>query len=267
MVPGPPAGRDRSARLPSCARCAPLGRTLAHRTADHSERCTARQTAMVQEMSVSAQWQPVGDQFYRLDRVYTLSDAALARRDLADHSVTAASHAGPIALVRDTSKPVLLGKYDAAGAANQVAVYSPAGALLQTITVSPPFWRTQLRSQCRLTTALFGATFCAVGRTDPDRPPVLDRRREPRHSDRSRPVPPLRPLDPPQPSALVLPTRHPEPRRDRRPRPRGQGLARRVRRPPRRRLLCRGSHPCRGQDGWLRDRRRLEGQAKARGRG
>ncbi|TKA54279.1 hypothetical protein B0A53_03371 [Rhodotorula sp. CCFEE 5036] len=90
-------------------------------------------------MAGSASWQPVGDQFYRLDRVYSLADSPLARLDLSDYSLLAhAPAAGPIALARDSSKPVPLDAYHAhAHSRDQVAVYSLAGALLQTISWDP----------------------------------------------------------------------------------------------------------------------------------
>ncbi|GAA5989686.1 hypothetical protein JCM10908_000587 [Rhodotorula pacifica] len=89
-------------------------------------------------MSVSATWQPVGDQFYRLDRVYSLQDSHLANLDLTDYTIASAPHAGPIALTRDHSKPVLLGKYSHASAANNVSIYSQAGNLIQTIAWDAP---------------------------------------------------------------------------------------------------------------------------------
>lgn len=89
-------------------------------------------------MAGSASWQPVGDQFYRLDRVYSLADSPLARLDLSDYSLIAhAPAAGPIALARDSSKPVLLDAAYRHPQPNQVAVYSLAGALLQTISWDP----------------------------------------------------------------------------------------------------------------------------------
>ncbi|KWU43122.1 hypothetical protein RHOSPDRAFT_20057 [Rhodotorula sp. JG-1b] len=91
-------------------------------------------------MAGSASWQPVGDQFYRLDRVYSLDDSPLARLDLSDYSLIAhAPAAGSIALARDSSKPVPLdaGHHAHSHSRDQVAVYSLAGALLQTISWDP----------------------------------------------------------------------------------------------------------------------------------
>ncbi|GEM07386.1 vacuolar assembling/sorting protein VPS16 [Rhodotorula toruloides] len=90
--------------------------------------------------SRSASWLPLNDTFYCNQRVYSLAGSALARVDLSDHVIAAARCGGPIALMRDRSKPVLLGKYDlaAAGAGAKISVYSSAGQLLQTITWDSP---------------------------------------------------------------------------------------------------------------------------------
>lgn len=109
--------------------------------------------------SRSASWLPLNDTFYRSHRVYSLAGSPLARVDLSDHVIAAAKCGGPVgaslepplgprrasltsqdgraALMRDRSKPVLLGKYDlaAAGAGTKISVYSSAGQLLQTIMV------------------------------------------------------------------------------------------------------------------------------------
>ncbi|BGO93965.1 Vacuolar protein sorting-associated protein 16 [Rhodotorula toruloides] len=90
--------------------------------------------------SRSASWLPLNDTFYRSHRVYSLAGSPLARVDLSDHVIAAAKCGGPVALMRDRSKPVLLGKYDlaAAGAGTKISVYSSAGQLLQTIMWDSP---------------------------------------------------------------------------------------------------------------------------------
>ncbi|BGP40027.1 Vacuolar protein sorting-associated protein 16 [Rhodotorula kratochvilovae] len=86
----------------------------------------------------AASWQPLHDTFYRLTRTYALEGTPLARLDLADYRVAHCSHAGPIAVMRDPSRPVPLGKYDAKSSQNRVSVYTPAGALVQHITWDAP---------------------------------------------------------------------------------------------------------------------------------
>ncbi|GAA5861643.1 hypothetical protein JCM3774_002656 [Rhodotorula dairenensis] len=93
---------------------------------------------MAAAVSASAAWQPVGDQFYRLDRVYSLEASPLARIHLADYTLTAGQNAGPLALVRDTSKPVLLTAATSAAPASLVSIYSLAGNLVQSISWDAP---------------------------------------------------------------------------------------------------------------------------------
>ena len=96
----------------------------------------------------SADWDTLGtsttDAFYRRTPLYTLS-WSFPGSDLSDYIVAGAPYGGPIALTRDDSKPVLLtAPNDSSNAAvpsssgktKRVSVYSSAGVLLQSITVS-----------------------------------------------------------------------------------------------------------------------------------
>ncbi|GJN89287.1 hypothetical protein Rhopal_002267-T1 [Rhodotorula paludigena] len=87
----------------------------------------------------SADWQAVADSFYVHRPLYALDHAPLCQLDLADYAVSHAGNGGPVAVMRDPSKPVLLGKYDARTApASRISVYSSAGALVQHVDWSPP---------------------------------------------------------------------------------------------------------------------------------
>ncbi|GAA5842533.1 hypothetical protein JCM9279_003610 [Rhodotorula babjevae] len=88
--------------------------------------------------SATANWQPLHDTFYRLTQAYSLDDSPLAQVDLADHRIAHSHHAGPIALVRDTSKPVPVDRYDSRTHLNRVSVYAHSGRLIQHITWDSP---------------------------------------------------------------------------------------------------------------------------------
>ena len=88
--------------------------------------------------SATANWQPLHDTFYRLTQAYSLDDSPLAHLDLADHRLAHSHNAGPIALVRDTSRPVPVDRYDARTNLHRVSVFTHSGRLIQHITVRPP---------------------------------------------------------------------------------------------------------------------------------
>ncbi|GAA5898958.1 hypothetical protein JCM8208_005437 [Rhodotorula glutinis] len=88
--------------------------------------------------SATANWQPLHDTFYRLQQAYSLDDSPLAHLDLADHRIAHSTNAGPIALIRDTSKPVPVDRYDARTHLNRVAVLTHSGRLVQHITWDSP---------------------------------------------------------------------------------------------------------------------------------
>ncbi|KAM0749316.1 vacuolar protein sorting-associated protein 16 [Meredithblackwellia eburnea MCA 4105] len=81
----------------------------------------------------SSSWEPLGDTFYRKTDIYSMQWSV---QDLSDYKVAGARWGGPIAMIRDDSKPVLIGR---AGLSKpKVSVFSSAGGLLQTITWDPP---------------------------------------------------------------------------------------------------------------------------------
>ncbi|GAA6027171.1 hypothetical protein JCM8097_002452 [Rhodosporidiobolus ruineniae] len=89
----------------------------------------------------TASWQALGpSSFYRSTSAYSLQTSQLANHDLADHLVAASTSGGPLALLRDTHKPVLV--TDASRFTRDkgatVRVYSCAGKLLQTIQWDSP---------------------------------------------------------------------------------------------------------------------------------
>ncbi|GAA5914776.1 tethering complex subunit VPS16 [Sporobolomyces salmoneus] len=94
---------------------------------------------------LSSTWDLLGGTattFYRKVELYSLVESNLASIDLSDYVVVAAKHGGPIAMMRDSSKPVLLSSGDQAHLAhsdrNKINVYSTAGLLLQTIKWDAP---------------------------------------------------------------------------------------------------------------------------------
>ncbi|GAA5885073.1 hypothetical protein JCM16303_006391 [Sporobolomyces ruberrimus] len=94
---------------------------------------------------LSSTWDLLGGSsttFYRKVELYSLSDSNLASIDLSDYLVIAAKNAGPIAMMRDPSKPVLLSSTDQAHLSHQdrhkINVYSTAGLLLQSIKWDSP---------------------------------------------------------------------------------------------------------------------------------
>ncbi|GAA5930093.1 hypothetical protein JCM3775_004513 [Rhodotorula graminis] len=88
--------------------------------------------------STTANWQPLHDTFYRLTQAYSLDDSPLANLDLADHRVAHSHNAGPIAVIRDTSKPVPVDQYDSRSNLNRVSVFTHSGRLVQHITWDSP---------------------------------------------------------------------------------------------------------------------------------
>ncbi|KPV75550.1 uncharacterized protein RHOBADRAFT_26893 [Rhodotorula graminis WP1] len=88
--------------------------------------------------STTANWQPLHDTFYRLTQAYSLDDSPLANLDLADHRVAHSHNAGPIAVIRDTSKPVPVDRYDSRSNLNRVSVFTHSGRLVQHITWDSP---------------------------------------------------------------------------------------------------------------------------------
>ncbi|KAK4049105.1 Vacuolar protein sorting-associated protein 16 [Microbotryomycetes sp. JL221] len=78
----------------------------------------------------SANWEPLGETFYRKQDVYTMQ---WNMNDLSDFVMTVAPNGGPIALVRDDRKPVLLTSNNNFMSKPKISVYSAAGVLMQTI--------------------------------------------------------------------------------------------------------------------------------------
>ncbi|KAK4048038.1 Vacuolar protein sorting-associated protein 16 [Microbotryomycetes sp. JL201] len=82
----------------------------------------------------SANWEPLGETFYRKQDIYTMQ---WNMQDLSDYILSASLNGGPIAVIRDNRKPVLItsndmGQINAPGKA-KIIVYSAAGVLMQTI--------------------------------------------------------------------------------------------------------------------------------------
>ncbi|KAM0787833.1 hypothetical protein ACM66B_003887 [Microbotryomycetes sp. NB124-2] len=82
----------------------------------------------------SANWEPLGETFYRKQDVYSMQWNV---QDLSDYILSASPNGGPIALIRDESKPVLIStngmsSLNAPGKP-KIAIYSAAGVLVQTI--------------------------------------------------------------------------------------------------------------------------------------
>ncbi|GAA6015045.1 hypothetical protein JCM11491_001639 [Sporobolomyces phaffii] len=91
---------------------------------------------------LSSTWDLLGGSsttFYRKLELYSLVASDLASIDLSDYLVAAAQHGGPIAMMRDPSKPVLLQQAIPSHADRyKVTVYSTAGTLLQTVKWDSP---------------------------------------------------------------------------------------------------------------------------------
>ncbi|GAA6011899.1 hypothetical protein JCM10207_003423 [Rhodosporidiobolus poonsookiae] len=91
--------------------------------------------------SPSAAWQPLGtSSFYRSLSAYSLAHSPLSQLDLSDHWVASSRNGGPLAVMRNPHRPVLVSdatsfKRDKGAT---VRVYSAAGALLQTIVWDSP---------------------------------------------------------------------------------------------------------------------------------
>ncbi|SCV74365.1 BQ2448_6797 [Microbotryum intermedium] len=83
----------------------------------------------------SASWESLGETFYRKQEVYALPWRD-SLGDLSNYIIAGAKNAGPIALIRDERKPVLLGRNQTTLARPKIIIYSCAGLLLQTIPVS-----------------------------------------------------------------------------------------------------------------------------------
>ncbi|BGP16136.1 hypothetical protein JCM10213_006070 [Rhodosporidiobolus nylandii] len=118
--------------------------------------------------AATATWQPLSSSsFYRSTRAYSLDGTALAGLSLADYVVASAPSGGPLALMRDPSKPVLVtdqSTYSRDKGA-RVRVFSCAGALLQTVV------RTQWDSPAPVVSLLYPSlssspdTLCLVTRS------------------------------------------------------------------------------------------------------
>ncbi|KAF8599358.1 vacuolar protein sorting-associated protein 16 [Ceratobasidium sp. AG-I] len=78
----------------------------------------------------TANWEPVqdGEVFYSTREVYQMM---WQLNDLTDFIIAGARYGGPLALMRDTSKLVALGRHTVAKP--QIAIYSSAGSLINTI--------------------------------------------------------------------------------------------------------------------------------------
>ncbi|GAA5928869.1 tethering complex subunit VPS16 [Sporobolomyces koalae] len=79
--------------------------------------------------------------FYRKVELYSLVESPLAEIDLSDHVVATARHGGPIAMMRDPAKPVLLSANGARlshADRHKVNIYSCAGRLLQSVQWDSP---------------------------------------------------------------------------------------------------------------------------------
>lgn len=85
----------------------------------------------------SATWEAVsnGIVFYRRQQLYTLPGKL---PNLADHLIAGCKNGGPIALMRDTSKLVALGRGGPAFTKSQIQLYSPAGEGLLLFMGSRP---------------------------------------------------------------------------------------------------------------------------------
>jgi hypothetical protein len=77
---------------------------------------------------LSSSWEALGDAFYRKEEVYTL---LWDIQDLSNYIIAAGSNAGPVALLKDASKPSVVGKQ--AIGKPRIHVYSSAGTLLHTV--------------------------------------------------------------------------------------------------------------------------------------
>ncbi|KAK8870008.1 hypothetical protein IAR55_000578 [Kwoniella newhampshirensis] len=85
--------------------------------------------------SPTATWDTIQNVFYRKEEVYTMSWRI---PDLSDYIVTAAKNGGPIAMIRDERKVMLLGKHTPGKP--KIYIYASSGLLLNTLTwdLSPP---------------------------------------------------------------------------------------------------------------------------------
>ncbi|KAL0240233.1 hypothetical protein I308_106782 [Cryptococcus tetragattii IND107] len=83
----------------------------------------------------TATWDTIQDVFYRKDEIYTLEWKI---SDLSDYIVTSARNGGPIAMIRDERKIMLLGKHPPGKP--KIYVYTSSGILLNTFTwdLTPP---------------------------------------------------------------------------------------------------------------------------------
>ncbi|KAF8887599.1 vacuolar protein sorting-associated protein 16 [Infundibulicybe gibba] len=75
-------------------------------------------------------WQPMqdGTVFYRRQQLYTIASGKLP--DLSDYIIAGGRYGGPIALMRDSSKIIALGRAAPSLGKSQIQVYSPAGESL-----------------------------------------------------------------------------------------------------------------------------------------
>ncbi|GAA5978072.1 hypothetical protein JCM11641_006619 [Rhodosporidiobolus odoratus] len=96
---------------------------------------------MVAASSPTANWQPLGpSSFYRSTRAFDLQASDIAHLDLSDYLVQSAKCGGPLALMRDPAKPVLVTDQAAftRDKGTFISVYSAAGKILQTISWDSP---------------------------------------------------------------------------------------------------------------------------------
>ncbi|ODN84868.1 hypothetical protein L202_00723 [Cryptococcus amylolentus CBS 6039] len=82
-----------------------------------------------------ATWDTIQDVFYRKDTVY---DMSWSIPDLSDYIVATAKNGGPVAMIRDERKIMLLGRH--AAGKPKIYVYTSSGILLSTLTwdLTPP---------------------------------------------------------------------------------------------------------------------------------
>ncbi|GAA99834.1 uncharacterized protein L969DRAFT_84183 [Mixia osmundae IAM 14324] len=77
---------------------------------------------------LSSDWELLGEAYYRRSEVYSLQWPI---KDLSDYIVAGAAAGGPIAIMRDESKPMLLGKH--ATGKPKISIYSSSGGSIETI--------------------------------------------------------------------------------------------------------------------------------------
>ncbi|RSH95606.1 hypothetical protein EHS25_000698 [Saitozyma podzolica] len=90
---------------------------------------------MALDLSPTASWDTIQNVFYRKDEVYAMSWRI---PDLSDYLIAGAKHGGPIALMRDERKVMLLGKHSPGKP--KIQVYTSSGILIATCAweLSPP---------------------------------------------------------------------------------------------------------------------------------